>query len=81
MRVLIKTKEELLQVHDVIEAIDGHIRRSNSSISFPKEKQQELCGKVVFCYRQNGEQARWNTTVGKNTWAIESWMIKETLVE
>lgn len=81
MRVLIKTRKELLNTHNVFEDLGKHIRRKNNTISFPEEKQQELCGKVVFCYSQNVEQERWNTITDKNTWTIESWMIKEILVE
>lgn len=81
MRVLVKTKEELLKTHDVIETSDGHIRQGQSPISFPPEKQRELCGHIVFCYAQSCEQERWNTITDNNTWTIEPWMIKETLVE
>lgn len=87
MTALIKTIEELVADTD-IRQLDtgtlGHIRSGFMTV----EKQQELCGKAVFCYKHtvNGNitqnifhTKRTNGSIKR--WLVHDWMIKEILVE
>lgn len=81
MKVLVKTVEELLATPNAVLQFNGKIRCTGESISVPVAKQEDLCGKVVFCYADTGRE-RWRVPSDKNSdWILESWMIKEVLIE
>lgn len=81
MTCLIKTVAELLEVPGTTINTDTHIRLLGSEISFPRKKQEELCGNIVFCYAGSNGRGQWQVPIKTNTWTIEPWMIKEVLVE
>lgn len=78
MTVLIKTLEEMLATPGVQLLPNGRLVCDESIRYSSEQKQKEICGKAIFCYRVN------NTLVTQShawTWAVEPWMIKEVLVE
>lgn len=81
MTCLIKTVAELLEVPGTTINTDTKISLLGSEISFPRKKQEELCGNIVFCYAGSNERGQWQVPTKTNTWTIEPWMIKEVLVE
>lgn len=86
MTALIKTIEELVADTDIRQLDTGTLCHTRDGF-MAVEKQRELCGKVVFCYKPvNGDRIQ-NILHTKRTsgsikrWLVHDWMIKEILVE
>ena len=83
MTCLIKTVAELLEVPGTTINTDTRIRLLGSEISFPRKKQEQICGNIVFCYRQpNGNLVapKRNRDI-VDIWLIPDWIIDKILVE
>lgn len=82
MRALIKTKEEMLDTPGVYMDNDTNkLRRKGSRTASPHRKLEEICGTVIFCYNHPHADDIWASEPYSECWTIESWMIKEILVE
>ncbi len=87
MTVLIKTIEELIADTNIQQLDTGILNHIYGGL-MAFEKQQKLCGKVIFCYKHtvNGDLTQ-NTFRTKRAngsvkgWLVHGWMIKEILVE
>lgn len=87
MTALIKTIEELVADTDIRQLDTGILSHIHGGF-MAFEKQQELCGKAIFCYKHivNGDRIQ-NILHTKRTsgsikrWLVHDWMIKEILVE
>lgn len=78
MRVLIKTREELLDTPNATLCSDNRITHTETGYHMSVYKQQEICGKVMFCFNSFPDLV----TQPRNTkWRVEGWMIKEVLIE
>lgn len=82
MRALIKTKDKMLATPGVsIISKTNKLHYEGSNIASPQRKLDEICGIVVFCYSSPYVNGGWVTKPYDIGWTIESWMIKEVLVE
>lgn len=83
MKVLIKTVAELQTTRGIIVKPTGNMHHVTQEGSCSPKKQEQICGNIVFCYRQpNGNLVtpKRNRDI-VDIWLIPDWIIDKILVE
>lgn len=83
MKILFLSKEELDNHPEVtFHAEEQEYQHKTDAFVIPRIMAEELCGKEVFCYRNNSTLVTKSATRKYRTiWSISDWMIKKITTE